>query len=1053
MLRLCNLLVWTLSSLVARPSLAGVVVDEIAPGSELERAGVKSGDLLLRWQRPSATPDRPAEAAGQLLSPFDWKWLEVEQMNRGMLLLEGERGLVARVWRVEAGEWNVHFNSERRPRSRTRPLLSPSESARYAEGASAIARDRVQRGLALWEELAARPGTSPAVRCWLLLRVGEIWGEQADWVAAQEAFRRSQRWAPDARSRVFVLEAEAKSLEYQGRFDSARDVYARALELRREANEGPLSEGRSLIQVASQSLNLGELSRAQPDFELGYRLRAREAPGSFLEADSLQGLAVLAVARSDLEAAEHYFKRSIEIQARIAPESFWMAFKRQGLGEVYALRGDLELAEHHLEEALRIRRSLAADGESFATILTRLGRIKLERGAASEARRFFGEAAAMFERIFPSHPARTLALTGLADAALAQGDLAGADRGYRLALTNARGGRHAGAESWRGLAEVESRRGNLALAKQHQLKAIELERRLVRGSDGEARSLAALGRLAWRAGELESAAQYLEEALGVLETHLGRLGGSEDIKSGFRARRHDLYADAVALAIARGQPEAAFDLQERARAQGLLQLLASRDLQLPAAVPAELALERSRIGRRFRQALAVVNGLALSADLEAVTRAARELPLLREQLETLDQRVRDASPQPVAQLGARPLTAAQVLAELDEGSRLLSYQIGTDRSFVLLLAPRKPVAAVPLPLGANELRRELERFHAALERQPAAAETSPLVALGRLYRALIQPLEGHLQGASHLLILPDGPLHGVPWGALVEERSDPDPGLGRSWRFLVEAQTVFTAPSATIWSRLKRLRDRWPSAAQGEGQLVLAFGDPDFGMAKAVHRRLSLGSARLTELGSRGAEFSPLPQTRREIDGISSLLPGRVRAFLGAAATEERFLQEMGRARILHLATHGVANARFPLSSSLLFSLPVAPEEAAEDGLLQAWEIFEHVRLEADLVVLSACEGNVGREVDGEGVMSLARAFQFAGARAVVASLWQVPDAATAELMVRFYRDLAAGRPVAEALREAQLEALGKAFAADAAPVSWRERLAWASFGVVGDWR
>src|SRR5207344_546988 len=110
--------------------------------------------------------------------------------------------------------------------------------------------------------------------------------------------------------------------------------------------------------------------------------------------------------------------------------------------------------------------------------------------------------------------------------------------------------------------------------------------------------------------------------------------------------------------------------------------------------------------------------------------------------------------------------------------------------------------------------------------------------------------------------------------------------------------------------------------------------------------------------------------------------------------------------RYIHFATHSVLDERFPLNSALVLSIPGKPIEGQDNGLLQAWEIFDQMRIDADLVTLSACGTALGKEMGGEGLIGLTRAFQYAGARSVLASLWKVEDKATGELMKRFYTHL-----------------------------------------------
>jgi CHAT domain-containing protein len=146
------------------------------------------------------------------------------------------------------------------------------------------------------------------------------------------------------------------------------------------------------------------------------------------------------------------------------------------------------------------------------------------------------------------------------------------------------------------------------------------------------------------------------------------------------------------------------------------------------------------------------------------------------------------------------------------------------------------------------------------------------------------------------------------------------------------------------------------------------------------------------------------------------------------------------------------------MNSGLVLTTPARTDDLAEDGFLQAWEIFERVRLNADLVVLSACDSGRGKELGGEGLLSLTRAFQFAGARAVVASLWQVADEGTADLMTRFYRHLKNGAAAADALREAQLEIVSQIPWTQDSQGERRDKdvskdLVWAAFEVFGDWQ
>jgi CHAT domain-containing protein len=194
-----------------------------------------------------------------------------------------------------------------------------------------------------------------------------------------------------------------------------------------------------------------------------------------------------------------------------------------------------------------------------------------------------------------------------------------------------------------------------------------------------------------------------------------------------------------------------------------------------------------------------------------------------------------------------------------------------------------------------------------------------------------------------------------------------------------------------------------------------------------------------------GQVFRRLPFSRDEAHAISAMLPGQVTTLMDGQATRDRVLgSALADYRVVHFATHGVVHPELTSLSSIVLSL-VDDEGRAHDPFLTLSDIYD-MRLNADVVVLSACSTVAGKEVPGEGPIGLARAFMYAGAPRVVASLWDVSDRATAELMKRFYHSmLVDGLPAAAALRTAQRQL--------AAMPQWQSPYHWAGFVVQGDWR
>jgi CHAT domain-containing protein len=303
---------------------------------------------------------------------------------------------------------------------------------------------------------------------------------------------------------------------------------------------------------------------------------------------------------------------------------------------------------------------------------------------------------------------------------------------------------------------------------------------------------------------------------------------------------------------------------------------------------------------------------------------------------------------------------------------------------------------------------------------------------GSLARALSRMVLGPVAGAigpRTLVVVADGPLQQIPFAAL------PLPGGSQ---LLIERHTVVSSPSASVLPALGTGR-------QGDtaGPELAILADPLPG-THAAH--LDGSSTLLRSMEDTGLQaLEPLRWTRREADAIAARLPPeRVVRALGADASRKVAMgPEVGRARIIHLATHALLDLRRPELSGIVLADEDA-EGRPRPGFLSLADI-SGMRLSADLVVLAACRTALGKEVRGEGLVGLTRGFMDAGARRVVASLWAVPDAPTAALMSRFYALLLQNQlSPAEALRGAQLALRReRRFSAP-----W----AWAGFVLQGDW-
>jgi CHAT domain-containing protein len=342
--------------------------------------------------------------------------------------------------------------------------------------------------------------------------------------------------------------------------------------------------------------------------------------------------------------------------------------------------------------------------------------------------------------------------------------------------------------------------------------------------------------------------------------------------------------------------------------------------------------------------------------------------------------------------------------------------------------------------GRGEIEERVRETVKHLRRhRPGGSGVQSEITLAALSRLILAPARDRLAAFPRLVVLADGALHAVPFTAL--------PAPENAGTALLDHHEIVYLPSATVlaWQR-QRLANR-PLAPRPLAMLadaVFQASDPRLsGQSQRTAFPPDLSRA-LEDLDLHG--LRRLPFSGEEARSVIALVPdGRPLAALGFAANRERVLAgELADYRVVHFATHGLLHPLLPQLSGLVLSLYDA-EGHPVDGFLRAHEIAA-LELPAELVVLSACETGLGREIRGEGMVGLSHAFFRAGARRLVLSLWNVDDRATAELMTRFYVHLWSDRlPAGQALRRAQLDVR--------AEEKWQEPYYWAAFTLQGDWK
>lgn len=832
--------------------------------------------------------------------------------------------------------------------------------------------------------------------------LGLLAQEQGDTGAARRAFESAlarNRRAGRTGAAAVNLTNLANLAATDGRFTRAGTLYREALALHRAAGE--IAEaGRDLQSIGSLSLRLGDYRAAIAALTESAAILARTGPPE----DAVAAHADLAQAYAgigDLRAAAQAVGRA-EQSARDADPASAAALA--------LVRGDLALdanalaeaeAEYARAESLYVR---AGDAAGTAAARQGLGALQLRRGDARAAvRTFAASAAAQRAEGEPRGAALTDLLLGAAQAELGDADAALATTRRAQVTLRRLSDPVAEASAFAALGDLAERAGRTGEAEAAYARGLAvLDRREAPGMVAVLRW--GLGRALRAQGDLDGASRELHAAIAAVERVAGRLplGATRSLLLGDVA---DFHAELALVENARGHTALAFEASERLRGRQMRELLARGSLATPPGLDRALAVRERELRRHIDElergpSLVAGNGTLRdlagpatgAADDAAIATARSEHARM---LETLG-----ATAPPYAGLVALPrVDHREVAARLQPGEALLEYLV-TDSVTLLFVVTADSTAAVTIPAGRRELAAAVDFSRAAIETSPPAGAREPWrPPLRRLHRLLVAPAEGTglLRTARSLLIAPHAELHYLPFAALLSGPGD---------TYLVERYDIAYVPSAAIWMELGS-RPR----ASGRGGILALAPFP----------------------GS-------LPGSRDEVRAIGRLFGKSANVVVGSAATE-RVLRTAGPAySVIHLATYGILNRRNPLFSFV----SLAPDGGAE-GRLEVHEVFGQ-QLRARLLVLSACETGLasGAAADvpaGDDWLGLVRAFLFAGADNVMATLWPIEDRPTSRIIPQFYRALG-GRSPAAALAIAQREAIRDS--RTAAPRRW------AAFAVAG---
>jgi CHAT domain-containing protein len=691
------------------------------------------------------------------------------------------------------------------------------------------------------------------------------------------------------------------------------------------------------------------------------------------------------------------------------------------IGLVYAELGDYEDAASYTRRSLESARKFGDLSEQQRN-LENLSDVYLRMGQPSRAIESLNEAAQLFTAV-NNKEFNIGTLLGLAEARsrLGQHDRALAAAREAEALARSLKSKPVEADVLEQLGEREMEAGELAAA-ERDLRASLLQAQEMPLPSVTAAAEIALAALARRRNDLTGALRELEPAVRAIESLRASIA-EPDLKARFletKARAYDEIVEVLSLLHDRhpnaGYHKLAFDYAERGRARAFLDMLAESRSRITKGMTGPQVARHASLMKQLSDASTAVLTEYSDAKRRAVENAETNLADFVQELGKVNPAFRDLQSEPYT------TAEAQALAK-QAGCTILAYHLGRRRS-QLWVVDAHGVRMLPLPargrISAEVMALRQQLTHRPTDEAALRAYSDRAVTL---YGWLFAPASSLVKPGGKILVVPDGILHYLPFEVL--ERPE-------TKRFLLEDFTIAYAPSVSTCGHLRNHR------RSGAGQRsLLAFADPVFPKeaAQPAERDLVRG---IYERG--GVQFVRLPNTRKEVESIANLYKSADRkVYLGGDATKAALQREhLAGYRVLHLATHAVIDERVPARSGVVLS-----GSGAEDGILRVPDVF-NLDLDADLVVLSACQTGLGKLVKGEGMVGLTRSFLYAGSSRIAVSLWEVSDMATAELMESFYRGMRGGAAPAAALRDAKLNMLKSARPA------YRHPYFWAPFVITG---
>ncbi|MEG4816063.1 CHAT domain-containing protein [Microcoleus sp. K5-D4] len=602
------------------------------------------------------------------------------------------------------------------------------------------------------------------------------------------------------------------------------------------------------------------------------------------------------------------------------------------------------------------------------------------------------------------------------------------------------------------MGKIQAALGQNSTALENYNQALSLSQQLGYKTE-EAHILYNLAILNRQQNNLAAAKTPIETAINIIENLRTQIA-SQELRQSYFARNQDYYQFYIDLLMQlhqknpdRGYDAQAFHASERARARSLLELLSEASANIRQGVDPQLLAQEQNLQQQLSDFQTRKYQIVIAQSTqEAREEVQQKIDTVLKELAQIEAKIRANSPRYAALKYPEPLNLQQIQQQvIDDKTLLLEYSLGEERSY-LWAVTKTSFTSYELP-SRTEIEATAKNFRDTLTKD--TTRTSPQMvaeSAALISQMILAPVASEL-GNKRLLIVADGALQYIPFGALTLEKSEAP---------LIVKHEIVNLPSASTLAILRRDM----ATRQQAPKTIALFADPVFSpdderlkgtstspaTKNQTVENLPVEAQQLQRSASEANIYwTRLPFTRTEAQQILALVPDDLekQALDFTANRTTTTDPDLSQYRIVHFATHGFANSKHPELSGLVLSL-VDEKGTLQNGYLRLNDIF-NLNLPAELVVLSACQTGLGKDIKGEGLVGLTRGFMYAGAPRVVVSLWSVDDPVTSELMTRFYKKMLQDKlPPAAALRSAQIEVLQLP--------EWQSPYYWAAFGLQGEW-